>query len=159
MVYTSDHSMGLLKISIMTIIMQYYTLKILPCLLILVTPYEHCRRKFMPWLVIFAWRHEAICWISVDLSSIGSSGIIHYDVRHQVETFSALLTIFRGTHRSPVDSLHKGQWREALLFSLIDAWSKGWANNRYDGDLRCHGAHCDVTIVWVQFHRKCTRYY
>ena len=27
----------------------------------------------------------------------------------------------RGIHRSPVNSLHKGQWREALMFSLICA--------------------------------------
>ena len=28
----------------------------------------------------------------------------------------------RGIHRSPVNSLHKGQWRGALMFSLICAW-------------------------------------
>ena len=28
----------------------------------------------------------------------------------------------RGSHRSPVNSLHKGQWRGALMFSLIYAW-------------------------------------
>ena len=36
----------------------------------------------------------------------------------------------RGIHRSPVNSLHKGQWRGALVFSLICAWmskqSWGW---------------------------------
>ena len=28
----------------------------------------------------------------------------------------------RGIHRSPVNSPHKGQWRGALMFSLICAW-------------------------------------
>ena len=28
----------------------------------------------------------------------------------------------RGIHRSPVNSPHKGQWREALMFSLICVW-------------------------------------
>ena len=28
----------------------------------------------------------------------------------------------RGIHRYPVNSLHKGQWRGALMFSLICAW-------------------------------------
>ena len=28
----------------------------------------------------------------------------------------------RGIHRSPVNSLHKGQWRGTLMFSLICAW-------------------------------------
>ena len=29
---------------------------------------------------------------------------------------------------------HKGQWRRALVFSLICAWTYGWANNRDAGD-------------------------
>ena len=29
----------------------------------------------------------------------------------------------RGTHRSPVNSPHKGQWRGALMFSLICVWT------------------------------------
>ena len=35
----------------------------------------------------------------------------------------------RGTHRSPVDSPHKGQWHGALMFSLIWAWTNSWVNN------------------------------
>ena len=30
----------------------------------------------------------------------------------------------RGIHRSPVNSPHKGQWRRAMMFSLICAWTK-----------------------------------
>ena len=33
-------------------------------------------------------------------------------------TFSVLLAICEGNHRSPVDSPHKGQWRGALMFFL-----------------------------------------
>ena len=29
-------------------------------------------------------------------------------------------------HRSPVNSPHKGQWRWALMFSLICTWTNGW---------------------------------
>ena len=50
--------------------------------------------------------------------------------RYQMETFSALLAFVRGIHRSSVNSLHKGQWRGALVFSLICAWINGWVNNR-----------------------------
>ena len=32
----------------------------------------------------------------------------------------------RGIHRSPLNSQHKGQWRRALIFSLICAWINGW---------------------------------
>ena len=48
-----------------------------------------------------------------------------------------------GIHRSPVNSPHKGQWRRALMFSLICAWINGWVNNLEAGDLRCHLAHYD----------------
>ena len=40
----------------------------------------------------------------------------------------------RGIHRSPVNSPHKGQWRGALMFSLICVWINGWVNNRETGD-------------------------
>ena len=55
----------------------------------------------------------------------------------------------RVIHRSPVNSSHKGQWRGALMFSLICARINGWINNRKAGDLRRHHAHYDVTVMWV----------
>ena len=53
----------------------------------------------------------------------------------------------RGIHRSPVNSPHKGQWRGALMFSVICTWINGWANNREAGDLRRHRVHFDVTLM------------
>ena len=53
----------------------------------------------------------------------------------------------RWIHRSPVNSPHKGQWRRALMFSLICAWINCWVNNRGAGDLRCHRAHYDVIVM------------
>ena len=52
-------------------------------------------------------------------------------------------------HRSAVNSPHKGQWRRALMFSLIRASISGWVSNREAVDLRRHRAHNDV-IVMVQ---------
>ena len=52
-------------------------------------------------------------------------------------------------HRSPVNSLHTGQWRRALMFSLICARINGWANNREAGNLRRHRAHYDVIVMNV----------
>ena len=54
----------------------------------------------------------------------------------------------RGIHRSPVNSPHRGQWRGALMFSLICAWINGWVNNREAGDLRHHRTHYDVAVVY-----------
>ena len=53
----------------------------------------------------------------------------------------------RGIHRSPVISPHKGQWRGALMYYLICAWTNGWANNREAGDLRRHHAQYDVKVM------------
>ena len=60
----------------------------------------------------------------------------------------------RGIHWSPVSSPHKGQWRGALMFSLIYAWISGWVNNRDAGDLRRHRAHYDVIIMDRSDKRK-----
>ena len=65
--------------------------------------------------------------------------------RHQMETFSALLAFLRGIHRWI--PFTKGQWRGALMFSLICAWINGWVNSREAGDLRRHRAHYDVTVM------------
>ena len=61
-----------------------------------------------------------------------------------METFSALV---QGIHSSPVNSPHKGQWRGALMYSLIWAWTNGLVNNRNAGELRRHRAHYDVTVM------------
>ena len=55
----------------------------------------------------------------------------------------------RGIHRSPVNSPHKGQWRGALMFSLICVWINGWVNYREAGDLRRNRDHCDVIVMWL----------
>ena len=66
---------------------------------------------------------------------------------HQWKHFLRYWPFVRGIHRSPVNSPHKGQWRGALMFSLICAWINAWVNNREAGDLRCHHIHYDVTVM------------
>ena len=65
----------------------------------------------------------------------------------------------RGIHRSPVNSLHKGQWRGALMFSLICVWINGWVNNREAGDLRRYLAHYDVTAMWYIYATSYEQYW
>ena len=57
--------------------------------------------------------------------------------------------IVRRFHRWPVNSPRKGQWRGALIFTLICAWINGRVNNREAGDLRHHRAHYDVILMWL----------
>ena len=58
----------------------------------------------------------------------------------------------RGIHRSPVNSPHKGQWRGALMFSLICVWIIGWVNNREAGDMRRYRANYDVIAMILEMH-------
>ena len=67
--------------------------------------------------------------------------------RHQIETFSALLALCAGNSPVPVNSPHKGQWRGALMFSLICALINNWVNNPKAGDLRRRRGHCDVNVM------------
>ena len=60
--------------------------------------------------------------------------------------FSGYWSFVRGIHRSPMDSPHKGHCG-ALMFSLICAWTNGWANNRDAGDLKRYRAHYDVIVM------------
>ena len=68
---------------------------------------------------------------------------------HQIETFSTLLAICAGNSPVPVNSPHKGQWRWALMFSLICVWINSWVNTREAGDLRRYYTHYDVIIMIV----------
>ena len=61
--------------------------------------------------------------------------------------FLALLAICAGNSPVPVNSPHKGQWRGALMFSLVCVWINGWVNNREAGDLRRYLVHYDVTVM------------
>ena len=68
-------------------------------------------------------------------------------LRHQMEIFPHYWPFGRGIHRSPVNSPDKGQWRGALMFSLICVWINGWVNIRKAGDLRRFRAHYDVIVM------------
>ena len=72
---------------------------------------------------------------------------------HQCMMTSSNGNIFRVTDplrrefTGPVNSPHKGQWRGALMFSLICARRNDWVNNREAGDLKRHRGHYDVNVM------------
>ena len=83
------------------------------------------------------------------LSKLGwvyASLLFHDDVI-KWKHFPRYWPFVRGIHRSPVNSPHKGQWRGALMFSLICVWINSWINNRKAGDLRRYQAHYDVIVM------------
>ena len=69
--------------------------------------------------------------------------------------FSRYLPFVRGLHRWPVIAPHRGQWRGALMFSLIWAWINGWVNTCESSDLRRNHAHYDVTVMEQQYITVC----
>ena len=48
---------------------------------------------------------------------------------HQMKRLPRYWPFVRGIHRPSVNSPHKGQWRRALMFSLMCIWTNGWINN------------------------------
>ena len=92
-------------------------------------------------------------------------GYMHDDVI-KWKHFPRYWPFLRGIHRSPVNSPHEGQWRGALMFSLICAQINSWVNNGEAGDLRRHRAHYDVTVMVQHFvqvqdhlmHERINRY-
>ena len=74
-------------------------------------------------------------------SSVTGNDIIKW------EHFQRYWPFVLGIHQSLEDSHHKGQWCGALMFSLIWTWTNGCANNQHAGDLRCHHAHYDITVM------------
>ena len=102
-----------------------------------------------PTNLIFSYTHLTfqMCTTHYDRGDAWCNNSVYLDDVIQWKHIARYWPFARGIHRSPVNSLHKGQWRGALMFSLICAWIKGWVNNREAGELRIHRAHYDVTAM------------
>ena len=93
---------------------------------------------------------EPIGWKQPGFNN-NASNTFHDDVI-KWKHFPRYWSFVRGIHRSPVNSPHKGQWRGALMFSLICTRINGWVNNGEAGDLRRRRAHYDVTVMVAFLH-------
>ena len=71
-----------------------------------------------------------ICMLAFNVSIVISrENLVTHDDVVKWKHFPRYWPFVRGIHRSTVNSLHKGQWRGALMFSLICAWINGRVNN------------------------------
>ena len=77
------------------------------------------------------------------------SMLLHDDVI-KWKHFPRYWPLVREIHRSPVNFPHKGQWRGALMFTLICARINSWVNNGEAGDLRRHPGHYDVIVMLMR---------
>ena len=106
-----------------------------PCNSIQENTFEKVVYKFVSYSVQASMREPLA-------SLVGSS---HDDVI-KWKHFPRYWPFVQGIRRSPVNSPHKGHYREALMFSLICVWINGWVNNRGAGDLKRYHTHYDVTV-------------
>ena len=85
----------------------------------------------------------------IDLMKLLASRLRHqwHDDVIKWKHFPRYWPFVRRIHRSLGNSPHKGQWRGALMFSLICVWINGWVNNRGAGDLRRNQTHYDVIVM------------
>ena len=117
---------------------------------------------------ITAYTESNVCEASLNLLSNQSIKIGEASPwwRHQMETFSASLTLYAGNSPFTGEVPIQGQWRGALMFSLSRAWTNRWANNGDAGDFKRHRTHCDVIVMQTQdlvshhtgSHQACTVY-
>ena len=85
---------------------------------------------------------------SMHRTKTSTSGVIVYDDVIKWKHFPCYWPFVWGIHRSLVNSPHKSQWRDVLMFWLICVWINDWVNNREAGHLRRHRAHYDVIIMF-----------
>ena len=124
---------------------------------------QQCEDVVFPLLLASTscWTNRANFCYHWLLQVMWDSATLHDDVI-KWKHFPRYWPFERGIHRSPVNSPHKGQWRGALMFSLIWVWINGWVNKSEAGDLRRYRAHYDVTVMhWLyvtatwQFYGSC----
>ena len=120
--------------------------------------------QYTPWpgLRLFCFRmvsNRLILFMALKIRSLALESLYDFPIasdttqhswwHHQMETLLRCWPFVRGIHRSPMDSPHEGQWRGALMFSFICAWTNDWTNNRDSGNLRPHCAHYNVTVMSI----------
>ena len=125
-------------------------------IVMIMLPKRACKR----WYYLEFYRYNATpiltlyCYVKTSIIQLHCTFLLisltHDDVI-KWKHFPRYWPFVRGIHRYPVNSPHKGQWRGALMFSLICAWINGWIINRKAGNLRRYRAHYDVIVMAVKW--------
>ena len=70
--------------------------------------------------------------------------------RNQMETFSTLLALCAGNSLVTSEFPSQRPVTGSCCVFFICTWTDGSVNNLDAGDLRCHCAHYDVTVMWMK---------
>ena len=100
------------------------------------------------------------CALCLVIFSAGNLGMIDcYQTttwwRHDMETSSASLVVRVEDGESTGYrwiTFTKGQWHEALVYSLMLAWTNCWTNNHITGELGRRYAHL-ASLWWIKHHK------
>ena len=87
-------------------------------------------------------------WILLAEVATFTNGFVHGNVNKWKHFLRHWPFVWRN-HRCPVNSPRKGQWRGALMFSVICAWINGWVNHREAGDLGRHRPQYGITVMCI----------
>ena len=82
--------------------------------------YNGCTVKFEELFLANYW-HDSTNFVDHVKGLLSDGAKIYHDDIIKWKHFPHYWPFVRGIHRSPVNSPHKGQWRGALMFSLICA--------------------------------------
>ena len=140
-IHTQSWLTDLISICLNICLMKYAFVHALSCLC-----YKHsmiCRDLFRD---IYIYTHITDIYLFERIVSLALGKYMHDDVI-KWKHFPRNWPFVRGIHRTPVNSPHKGQWRRALMFSLICVWINDWVNNREASDLRRYHAYYDVIVM------------
>ena len=86
-------------------------------------------------------------------SSLYRVTCLHHDDVIKWEHFPCCWPFWRGIHRWPVDSLTKASDAELWCFLWSAPEKKnGSSSNRDTGDVRCHGAHKNIILMWISYY-------
>ena len=118
------------------------------------TPYPNCKRLafassgnyYVPHQL--NPRHQIWCHTASYITVIRQW--LHDDVIKWKKNFRVTGHLCGEFTGPPGNSPHKGQWRGALVFSLICVWINGWVNNRDAGDSKRNRPHYDVSVMCSQ---------
>ena len=87
-------------------------------------------------------------WFTVTFRNASVYTICLHDDVLKWKHFSRLWPLWGEFTRHRWVPLTKDSEAELWWVFFICPWINGWVNNREAGDLRCNGAHYDVTVMW-----------
>ena len=77
----------------------------------------------------------------------------HQEVHHNdamMSQITGIMTVCITVSQGNPPVTGRGEWRWALMLSLMCAWTIAWANSGDYGDLRHHAAHYDaIVMTWA----------